>query len=203
MLITNLVHQLLVKEMEFQEIYKEYYPKILSYLSRLFDNKEEAEDYTQDVFIRVNNALDKFEGRSSLSTWIYKIATNLANDRFRSAAFQKGKKQTYSGEFLEANKEDKNVWTGEKEITSDKILEKNEMNDCVKRYVEDVNESYKTVFVLSEYEGLKNQEIADILGLSIDTVKIRIYRARMQLKKKMEKGCEISDEENGLSCNEI
>lgn len=189
--------------MEFQNIYIEYYPKILKYLTRLLEDKDEAEDYTQEVFIKVNGALDKFEGRSSLSTWIYKIATNVAKDCFRSASFQKGKKQTYSGEFLEEKRADGNVWTGEKGITADKILEKNEMNDCIKRYVEDVNDSYKTVFILSEYEGLKNQEIADILGLSIDTVKIRMHRARMQLKKKMEKGCEISKEESGLTCDEV
>lgn len=76
------------------------------------------------------------------------------------------------------------------------------MNSCIKRYVEDVHENYKTIFTLSEYEGLKNQEIADILGLSLDTVKIRIYRARTQLKKKMEIGCEISQEEDGLTCDE-
>ncbi len=188
--------------MEFQQVYKEFYPKIVRYLSRLTDNKEEAEDLTQDVFIKVNSGLEKFEGRSSLSTWIYKIATNTANDYFRSVSFKKGTKQTLSGEFLEENKEDKNVWTGKKENTSDKDLEKKEMNSCINRYVEDVHENYKTVFTLSEYEGLKNQEIADILGLSLDTVKIRIYRARMQLKKKMEKGCEISQEEDGLACDE-
>ncbi len=57
--------------MEFQQIYKEYYPKILRYLIRLFDDKNEAEDFTQEVFIKVHRSLDKFEGRSSLSTWIY------------------------------------------------------------------------------------------------------------------------------------
>ena len=188
--------------MDFQQVYTEFYPKIVRYLSRLTDNTEEAEDLAQDVFIKVNTALEKFEGRSSLSTWIYKIATNTANDRFRSASFQKGTKQTLSGEFLEENKEDRNVWTEEKERTSDKILEKKEMNGCIKRYVEDIYENYQTVFILSEYEGLKNQEIADILGLSLDTIKIRIFRARTQLKKKMGKGCDISQEEEGLACDE-
>jgi len=189
--------------MEFQEIYKEFYPKIVRYLSKLTDNKDDAEDLSQDVFIKVNSGLEKFEGRSKLSTWIYKIATNTANDYFRSVAFQKGTKQTLSGAFLEENKADKNVWTGEKANTSDQMLEKKEMKDCIKRYVDDVNLNYKTVFILSEYEGLKNQEIAEILGLSLDTVKIRIYRARTQLKKKMEKGCDISHEENGIACDEI
>jgi len=188
--------------MEFQQIYKDYYPKILRYLTKLTDDIEEAEDLTQDVFIKVNSGLEKFEGRSSLSTWIYKIATNTANDRFRSASFQKGTKQTLEGEFIEENKEDKNVWTGDSENVSDNNLEKKEMNSCIKRYVEDISDNYKTAFTLSEYEGLKNQEIADILDLSLDTVKIRIYRARTQLKKKMEKGCDISREDTGLSCDE-
>ena len=188
--------------MDFQTIYKEFYPKILRYLIRILDNKDLAEDFTQDVFIRVHEGLKNFEGRSKLSTWIYKIATNITNDYYKSSSFQKGKNQTLSGEFLEENKEDKNVWTGDKGEISDQVLEKKEMNGCIRRYVQDISENYRTVFVLSEYEGLKNKEIADVLGLSLDTVKIRIYRARTQLKKKMEEGCNISYEENGISCDE-
>jgi RNA polymerase sigma-70 factor (ECF subfamily) len=189
--------------MEFHQIYKEFYPKIFRYLSRLSGNNLEAEDLTQDIFIKVNEALDKFEGRSSLSTWIYTIATNTANDHFRSTSFQKGSRMTLTRENLKENIEDRNVWTGEAEITSDQVLEKKEMDCCIKRYVEDINENYRTVFILSEYEGLKNQEIADILGLSLETVKIRISRARKLLKRKMEKGCEISRGDGGLTCNEI
>ena len=77
------------------------------------------------------------------------------------------------------------------------------MNDCIKRYVGDIPENYRTVFILSEYEGLKNREIAEILGLTLDTVKIRLFRARTQLKKKMEEGCRIDYDENGISCDEI
>lgn len=189
--------------MDFHTIYKEFYPKILRYLTKILNNKDLAEDFTQEVFIKIYESLDKFEGRSSLSTWIYKIATNIANDYFKSASYQKGEKQKLGGEFLEENKESKNVWKGDKSEISDKVLEKREMDNCIKRYVQDIAENYRTVFVLSEYEGLKNKEIADILGLSIDTVKIRIYRARTQLKNKMEKGCRISYEEDGISCDEI
>jgi RNA polymerase sigma-70 factor (ECF subfamily) len=189
--------------MEFQSIYKEYYPKILGYLTRTLNDKEVAEDLSQDVFIRVNNGLGSFEGRSALSTWIYKIATNIAYDYYKSASFQIGKKQTVSGESLEEKKEDMNVWTGDKSTTSDQIMEKKEMNDCIKRYVGDIPDNYRTVFILSEYEGLKNREIAEILGLTLDTVKIRLFRARTQLKKKMEVGCRIDYDEGGISCDEI
>jgi RNA polymerase sigma-70 factor (ECF subfamily) len=187
---------------DFQIIYKEFYPKILMYLTRILNDKDLAEDFTQDVFIRVHEGLEKFEGRSKLSTWIYKIATNITHDYFKSTSFQKGINQTLTGAFQEDNKEDKNVWTGGKGEISDQVLEKKEMNSCIRRYVQDISENYRTVFVLSEYEGLKNKEIAEILGLTLDTVKIRIYRARTQLKKKMEEGCNISYEENGISCDE-
>lgn len=188
--------------MEFQDIYKEFYPKILGYLDHLTGNKSEAEDLTQEVFIKTHNALVGFEGRSSLSTWLYTIATNTANDHFRSASYLKGTKQTISGEFLKENAADKNVWTGEKEKTSDTILEDSEMSCCIKRYIEDLNENYRTVFVLSEYEGMSNKEIADILGLTLETVKIRISRARKQLKSMMEEGCEITFEDGRFKCNE-
>ena len=187
----------------FQTIYKEYYPKILRYLTRVLGDKDDAEDFTQEVFIKVNAGLSKFEGRSSLATWIYKIATNLANDRFRSAAFQKGTKQTIDGELKEEIIADKNVWTEEVESVADQQLSNKEMNSCIRRYVDELHESYKYVFILSEYEGLKNQEIASALNLSLDTVKIRLYRARTQLKKKMGQGCEITpDGERGLFCDE-
>lgn len=54
--------------MEFQQVYKEYYPRIVRYLSKLTDNKDEAQDLAQDVFIKGSSVLEKFEGRSSLST---------------------------------------------------------------------------------------------------------------------------------------
>jgi len=187
----------------FQTIYQEFYPKILRYLTRVIGDKDEAEDYTQEVFIRVNAGLSNFEGRSSMATWIYKIATNLANDRFRSAAFQKGTKQTIDGELKEDIIADKNVWTEEVESVADQQLSRKEMNSCIRRYVDSLHESYKYIFILSEYEGLKNQEIASTLNLNLDTVKIRLHRARTQLKKKLGKGCEITpDGERGLFCDE-
>ena len=190
-------------DLNITQIYKEFHPRILRYLERLTGEKEEARDLAQEVFLKVDQGLSKFQGRASLSTWIYKIATNLSHDRFRSASFQKGKKQTLTGEFIEENKEDTNVWTGEREVSAEQQLEGKEMSGCINRYIYDLNESYQQVLVLSEYEGLKNKEIASILGITIDTVKIRIHRGRTQLKKRMEKGCDVTpDPDTGLNCNE-
>jgi RNA polymerase sigma-70 factor (ECF subfamily) len=192
-----------ITKQDFTQVYQEFYPKILRYLERLTGDKEEARDLVQDVFLKVDQGLTKFEGRSSLSTWIYRIATNVSNDRFRSASFQKGKKQTLTDEFIEENKEDKNAWTGERETSAEQQLEKKEMSSCINKYIYDLNEDYQKVLVLSDYEGLKNKEIASILGITLDTVKIRIHRGRVQLKKRMEKGCDVTpDPDTGLHCDE-
>ena len=189
--------------LNFTQVYNEFHPKILRYLERLTGDREEAKDLVQEVFMKVDQGLSRFEGRSTLSTWIYRIATNVSHNRFRSASFQKGEKQTLTDEFIEENKEDKNVWTGERESSAGQQLEKKEMSSCINRYIYDLNEDYQKVLVLSEYEGLKNKEIASILGITIDTVKIRIHRARTQLKKRMEKGCDVSpDPDTGLHCDE-
>ncbi len=67
---------------DFSSIYREYYPKIVRYLKRLVGDLE-AEDIAQEVFVKVNRSLDSFRGESSLSTWIYRIATNTAMDHLR------------------------------------------------------------------------------------------------------------------------
>lgn len=193
---------LIFNNMDFQDIYKEFYPKILNYIHRMLNDYELAEDFTQEVFIRVNNRLASFEGRSKISTWIYKIATNITYDYFKSPAYLLNKKNTQGSEMIEQKDLASEIWTGEQSQKADATLEKKEMNSCIKRYVQDISENYRTVFVLSEYEGMKNKEIAEILGLSIDTVKIRIYRARTQLRQKMEKGCKITYEEDGIICDE-
>ena len=192
-----------IAKQDFTQVYQEFYPKIFRYLERVTGDREEAKDLVQDVFLKVDQGLTKFEGRSSLSTWIYRIATNISHDRFRSPSFQKGEKQTLTDEFIEENKVDKNVWTGERDSSADQQLEGKEMSSCINRYIYDLNEDYQKVLVLRDYEGLKNKEIASILGVTLDTVKIRIHRGRVQLKKRMEKGCDVTpDPDTGLHCDE-
>lgn len=192
-----------VKIPGFEEIYKKYHDRIFRYLYRLTDNWEDSRDLAQDAFIKVNANLSKFKGQSSISTWIYKIATNVAYDRFRSASFQKIKKGNIEKELDEKQKVIKNVWETNEDLSLEDQIARKEMNECINRFIYDLNENYRTILILSEYEGLKNREIADILGITIDTVKIRIHRGRTQLRKKMEKGCIITpDPQGGLFCDE-
>ena len=177
-------------ESEFQKIYDIFQPKILRYLTRFIDESE-AEDLTQETFVKVHQALENFRDESQLSTWIYRIATNTALDRLRSPSFQRTARVSLSENLDESEIADKAICTGEKKPLIEQQLIREEMNDCIRGYIEKLPENYRTVLVLSEYEELKNNEIAEILGITLDTVKIRLYRARAKLKKELETNCEI------------
>ena len=191
-------------ELEFQEIHDIFRPKIHRYLTRLV-GEHEAEDLTQEVFAKVNQALKTFRGESQLSTWIYRIATNAAFDRLRSPSFRRMVQKRSANDSIaigEIDPEDKDVWTGEKTPSLETSLIRKEMNECIRNFVENLPAEYRAVIVLSELEGLKNREIAEILGATLDTVKIRLHRARAKLKKELETHCSFyRDERNELACD--
>ncbi len=188
-------------ELEFPKIYDSFRPKILRYLTRLV-GEYEAEDLTQEVFIKIDQALKTFRGESQLSTWIYRIATNTALDRLRNRSFQRIAQKSSSNNLIAEGKiETKNLWTGEKTLSVEQQLIRQEMHECIRNVVENLLPNYRTVLVLSEFEELKDKEIAEILGLSLNTIKIRLHRARAKLRKELETHCNFyHDERNELAC---
>jgi RNA polymerase sigma-70 factor (ECF subfamily) len=187
------------KVIDFKEVYKEYQPKILHYVASM-TGLHEAEDITQEVFEKISRNLEGFKGESKLSTWIYRIATNTALDRLRAPSYKRSSEHAETVGSSEI--EDRDIWTGQKKASPDQELINKEMNECIREFIEKLPPDYKTVMVLSELEGLKNREIADILQISLDTVKIRLHRARAGLKKELDDGCSFyRDERNELACD--
>ncbi|NIP25506.1 MAG: sigma-70 family RNA polymerase sigma factor [Phycisphaerae bacterium] len=185
----------------FDDVYDEFYKKVGRYVERMV-GKEEAEDVTQEVFVKVNKGLEGFKGESSLSTWIYKIATNAALDKIHSRSFQEGTKRvSLEAPGDDAEAENKGICM-ETSLTAEREAIRNEMNECIREFVDKLPENYRTVIILSELKDLKNQDIADVLGVSLDTVKIRLHRARARLKEEFEAGCEFyRNEDNELACD--
>lgn len=179
-------------EAEFLKIHQEFQPRVHRYLSQLV-GESEAEDLTQDVFIKIHRSLENFRGESKLSTWLYRIATNTALDRMRSPSFrrivQENKLDTSIDE-VASDSDDIDTWSGEKISMIEQQYVRNEMNECIRAFIEELPENYRTVLLLSELEGFKNKEVAEILGLSLSTVKIRLHRARGKLKQELEAHCE-------------
>jgi len=182
---------------DFSKIYDEYYPKIVRYLTRLVGELE-AEDATQEAFVKIDRSLGSFRGDSSLSTWIYRIATNTAMDYLRRPSSKRSLTATEDKDLSS----DEDAGPVDNKPLLDTLLIRKNMNDCIRGVVESLPGDYSTVLVLSEFEGLTNSEIAEVIGISLDTVKIRLHRARTKLRKALEVKCNFyRDDRNELSCD--
>ncbi len=182
---------------DFAAIYDEYYPKIVRYLARLVGELE-AEDAAQEAFVKIDRSLEGFRGESSLSTWIYRIATNTAMDHFRKPSTKQSLHSTEESDLPS----DEDAGPVDDRPLLDTLLIRKDMNECIRGIVDSLPENYRTVLVLSEFEGLANAEIAEVLGISLDTVKIRLHRARTRLRKELEAKCNFyHDDRNELACD--
>ena len=189
-------------EHDFGGLYAEYQPRIRRYLARIV-GEHDAEDLTQTVFLKVSQALEDFRGESTLSTWIYRIATNTATDWMRRSSCRReiesvGLDVPFDGERSEHAADEHGRLS-----LADQALVRREMNQCIRQVVDGLPADYRDAITLSDIEGLKNAEIAGRLGVSVDTVKIRLHRARGMLRKAMEIRCDLyRDERLGFACDE-
>ncbi len=189
----------------FGEIYQLYEKPIYNYILRMVQERTEAEDLTQEVFSRVYQNLADFRGDSKFSTWIYRLATNLCIDYFRKKSFQQ-KKKTGSLVSPPLNEEDTQVVTqalqDKEAVSADEAVIQAEMNQCIRSYMDQLTEDYRAVIILSELQELRDREIAEILSCSLETVKIRLHRARKMLRQALEANCSFYHNENNNLCCE-
>lgn len=178
------------ENLEFQHIFEAYHPKIVRYMARLVGERE-AEDLAQEVFLKVNRGIKDFRGDSQLSTWLYRIATNTAIDKIRSASYRLEAELSDLEDSDQA--EDSDLWTGEEALSLEQQLMREEMYECFLDFVKRLPPGYRSIIVLSELENLPNREIADILGLSLDVVKIRLHRGRARLYQELKTNCRAED----------
>ena len=179
-------------ELDFPSLYTDFHPKVLRYLTRLVGDSD-AEDLAQEVFVKASLGMAGFRGEAQVSTWLYRIATNLAVDRLRSPSYQRVALLDFPEDGLpdlETELEDGNPWTGEKASEIEKQLVQKYMSECLMGFIAKLPEDYRTALVLSELEGLSNKQIAEILGVTLETVKIRLHRARARLREDLLNHCE-------------
>lgn len=185
--------------MEFQTIFTTYRPRIFRYLVRLV-GQAEAEDLTQEVFLKANRGLAGFRAEAKVSTWLYRIATNAAVDLRRRKGLAPALTiplLTESDDHLAA--ELPGAATGG---SLQHGIEHREMSACIRGLVDGLPEKYRTVLLLSEVEGFTGKEISEILGLPLTTVKMRLFRGKEQLRASINRNCVISvDGRNEFVCD--
>jgi RNA polymerase sigma-70 factor, ECF subfamily len=173
-------------ELDFEKIYDDFHPKIFRYLCR-FAGDSEAEDLTQEVFVKVSRSLKTFKGESQLSTWLYRIATNTAIDNMRSLSFRQNAQTGALDDSCDI--EDREIWTGKELPSLEQILLQRDRFHCFMSFVQKLPVNYRMVILLSEIEQLACKEIAEILDLSPETVKIRLHRGRTRLLEELKMYC--------------
>ena len=174
----------------FEEVVRELSPSLGSYLERMVGNPATAEDLLQESLIKISKGLATFEGRSSLRTWAYTIATRTAYDHFRRPDQRRN-----MVELDEANE----PWDPHADISEAFIVE--EMNACVREVIDGLPEDYRAALVLHDLEGLTAQETADVCGTSLATAKARIRRGRKRLENALERACTFYTDDEILRCD--
>jgi len=163
------------------EILVERYEKgVYNLAYRLIPDRDDAMDITQEVFLKAFQALPKFRGDSRFSTWLHRVCVNACLDFLR----RKQRTQTYSLDEPINLKESSVV----REVRDDSgsvedVIETKSLTESVLMALNSVDEAHRTVIVLSDIRGYSYQEIADMLGISIGTVKSRLHRGRMAIRK--------------------
>ena len=169
----------------FDKLVLRHQDRVFSLCLRFLGNYEEAEDSTQDIFIKVYNSLKRFRFKSSFYTWLYRIAVNTCKNRIKSREYRHMKKSTQlnnpekTGDGLQAM-EPRNE-------TNNPLaeLERKERMRLIQDAIDSLPTEQKTVLILRDIEGLSYEEITIITGNRLGTIKSRLSRARFGLKERL------------------
>lgn len=170
-------------EAAFAEIVRRYRDKLTNYLYRILRDYEEAVDLAQESFVRVYFAMDRYHSRYAFSTYVYRIATNLAISELR----KRKRRKLYSLTGLFRNQDesaDEYQPPDNRPLPEDDLLG-GELREAIAKAIAALPEKYRLPIVLREIEELSYAEVAEILGLGIGTTKSRISRGRALLKRKL------------------
>lgn len=163
----------------FEELIYQYEKKVYNVALRVFKNPEDAKDISQDVFIKIYKNLDKFDNKSSFSTWLYRITTNTCIDELRK---RKGKETVSIDNDIEDDEgKFKREFADNEPTPEEKVISKEGESEIIKS-MNTLSDEHRTIIVMRDIQGLSYTEISEIIGVSIGTVKSRISRARLQLK---------------------
>ena len=148
------------------ELYHTYERRVFSVARRLTGDEDMAQDVAQDAWIRAFQKLELFRGDSSFGTWVYRIATNAALNRLRSVSRR-------------SDAESSAEWTQGAASIDDAVVNQRLLQEALDR----LPEGYRTVLVLHDVEGMKHDEIADMLGVTVGTSKSQLHKARARMRQ--------------------
>ncbi len=171
-------------ESAFAEIMQRYRNPLTNYLYRFLNDYEEAVDLAQETFVRVYFALDRYHTQYAFSTYIYRIATNLAISEIRRR--KRRKLLSLTGLFQGEDDHDVEFQPTDGKMLADEELVEDERSQIIGKAIAALPEKYRVPVILRDVEGKSYDEVAEIMELGLGTTKSRISRGRALLKEKLQ-----------------
>lgn len=165
----------------FEELVARYSEKAFNLAYRFTRNQEDAEEVLQDVFVTVFKKIDGFEGKSSFSSWLYRVTVNAGLMKIRK---RKQDKSILMEDILPQIENSSAIKIAEKQ-RADVYTYRKEVSKVIDEAIQKLPEDYRPVFILRDIDGLTCKEVSKILNLSIPAVKSRLHRSRLMLRKKL------------------
>ncbi|MCL6474380.1 MAG: sigma-70 family RNA polymerase sigma factor [Firmicutes bacterium] len=170
----------------FDEIVERYQHKIYGYVKRLVGNETDAEDITQEVFLKALNSLHRFREESSLQTWLFRIATNLCRDAHRRRQREKGWLSLWRQADEQSETEEGGIVDPpDDRFNPEKLLLREELGAMLSEAMEQLPLAMREVLILHDVEQMPYEEIAQALGVPLGTVKSRLFHARARLRESL------------------
>jgi len=170
-------------ETAFEELVRRHQQRVFALVGGILRRPEDVEDVAQQVFLKAYLGIKRFDQRAAFSTWLYKIAVNECWDYLRK---KKVRPLVYESDLSE--EQAKQVIAAEwKNSSGPDISERLEARERVERLLEGLDERDRLMLILKEVEGFAVEEIAQILDLNANTVKVRLFRARRRIVNKVRK----------------
>jgi RNA polymerase sigma-70 factor (ECF subfamily) len=174
------------EESAFEQLVRSSSGRLLAAARRLLRNEEDARDAVQSAFIRAYQSLSRFREESRISTWLHRILVNEALMRLRSKAARENESiDDLMPAFVADGHQTRETvdWSE----AADEALERAETAELIRRRIDQLPDLYRTVLVMRDIEEMSNAEVAEILGLSTNVVKVRLHRARQALRTLLER----------------
>lgn len=181
-------------DLELGQVVLEHRSRLYRYLLSMARDPDVAEDLTQETFLRALRGLGSLRDRAALVPWLYRLATNVFIDWVRAEG---RRRLAYAG-----GKDTDGDLVGEipdPAARIDRSVEQSEMSECVQDFVDDLPDDFRSVILLHDAHGMSNPEIAQMLGLTVATTKIRIHRGRLRLREALEEGCTFEPDDRGVT----
>lgn len=173
-------------ERAFRELLELHRDRVYNITFRMLGNRAEAEDVAQEVFISVFKTIDQFREESKFSTWLYRVAVNHCKNRIKYLARRHDRDRD---ELDETSQQANGAVTGApvRAAQPDRALEGAQLERLLQEAIGNLDDDHRVVVVLRDIEDLSIEEICDITGLPDGTVKSRLHRARLALRKKLQR----------------